>query len=57
MNHLFRTKSSTIENLKSIVNEFAESMGSYLSQSACESAKIRFEKLRQERGGHFEHQL
>ena len=48
---------STIESLKSIVNQFAESMGSDLSQRACESAKIRFEKLRQEQGGHFEHLL
>ena len=40
-----------------IVNEFVESRGSDLSQRACESAKIRFEKLRQEQGGHFEHLL
>ena len=57
MNHVFRTKPSTIENLKSIVNDFAENMDSNLVQRACESAKIRFEKLHQERGGHFEHLL
>ena len=57
MNHVFRTKPSTIENLKSIVNDFADNMDSNLVQRACESAKIRFEKLHQERGGHFEHLL
>ena len=57
INYVFRTKSLTIENLKSIANKFAESIGSDLSQSACESAKIRFEKLRQEQGGHLEHLL
>ena len=57
INHVFRTKPSTIWNLKSIVIDFAESMDSDLVQRTCESAKIRFEKLRQERGSHFEHLL
>ena len=57
MNHVYRTKPSTIENLKSIVNDFAESMDPDLDQTACECAKLRFEKMCQERGGHFEHLL
>ena len=57
MNHVYRTKPSTIKNLKSIVNDFAESMDTDLDQTACECAKLRFEKMCQERGGHFEHLL
>ena len=50
-------KPSTIVNIKSIVNDFAESMDPDLVQRACECAKLRFEKMRQKRGGHFEHLL
>ena len=57
INYVVRTKPSTIWNLKSIVIDFAESMDSDLVQRECESAKIRFEKLRQERGSHFDHLL
>ena len=57
MNHVHRTKPSTIENLKSIVNDFAESMDPDHVQRACECAKLRFEKMRQKLGGHFEHLL
>ena len=57
MNHVNRKKTSTIESLKSIVNDFADSMDPDIIQRACESAKLRFEKVRQERGGHFEHLL
>lgn len=57
MNHVFRTKPSSIEELKSIVNEFAENMDPDLIVRACESARFRFEKLQQEQGGHFEHLL
>ena len=41
MNHVYRTKPSTIENLKSIVNDFAESMDPDLVERACELCKVK----------------
>lgn len=55
MNHVFRTKPATIDDLKIIVNDFAENMDPDLIRKVCSSARLRFEKLRHERGGHFEH--
>ena len=54
MNHVFRKKPATID-LKCIVNDFAENMDPDLIRNVGSSARLRFEKLRHERGGHFEH--
>ena len=55
MNHVFRTKPATIDDLKCIVNDFAENMDPNLIRKACSSARLWFEKLRNERSGHFKH--
>ena len=48
MNHVFRTKSATIDDLKCIVNDFAESIDPDLIRKVCSSARLKFEKLRHE---------
>ena len=55
MNHVFRTKPSTIDDLKKVVDEFAEAMDPNLVRKVCSSARGRFEKMKQVKGGHFEH--
>ena len=57
MNHVFRSQPATIEDLKSVVNYFARNMSKEMIHKACKSAYVRFEKLREMKGGHFEHLL
>ena len=54
IDHVFRTKLATIDDLKCIVNDFAENMDPDLIRKVNSSARLRFEKLRHELGGHFE---
>ena len=53
MNHVFRIKPSTIEDLKNIVNDFAHAMYKDLVLKVSASTLSRFEKMHQEKGGHF----
>ena len=55
MNHVYRVKPGSIEDLKSIVNDFAKCMNSSLIKEVCGSARGRFMKVREADGGHFEH--
>lgn len=55
MNHVFRIKPSTIEQLKLIVSDFAHGMDPDLIIKVCASTRSRFEKMREADGGHFEH--
>ena len=57
MNHVFRSQPATIEDLKPVVNDFARNMSREIILKACKSAYVRFEKLREMKGGHFEHLL
>ena len=57
MNHVFRSQLVTIENLKSVVNDFARNMSREMIHKACKSAYVRFENLREMKVGHFEHLL
>ena len=54
MNHVFRVKPNSMEDLKSVVNDFAHAMDPDLVKKVCRSARSRFEKMRTQRGGHFE---
>ena len=54
MNHVFRTKPSTIDDLKKVVDEFAGAMDPNLVRKVCISARGRFERMKQVIGGHFE---
>ena len=54
MNHVFRIKPSTIEELKLIVTDFAHGMNPDLVNKVCSSTKSRFEKMHEAKGGHFE---
>ena len=55
MNHVFRINPSTIEDLKNIVNDFAQAMDTDLILKVCASTRTRFEKMHKAKGGHFEH--
>ena len=55
MNHVYRMKPATMEDLKRVVEEFAESMDSNLIKKVCASTRSRFEKMRDVQGGHSEH--
>ena len=48
---------ATIEDLKSVVIDFARNMSRKMIHKACMSAYVRFEKLREMEDGHFEHLL
>ena len=54
MNHVFRVKPNSMEDLKSVVNDFAHAMDPDLVKKVCRSARSRFEKMRTQLGGHFE---
>ena len=54
MNHVFRVKPNSMEDLKSVVNDFAHAMDPDLVKKVCRSARSRFEKMQTQRGGHFE---
>ena len=45
MNHVFRAKPATIDDLKCIVNDFAENMDPDFIRKFYSSARFRFEKL------------
>ena len=51
--HMHYKKS--IEELKSIVEDFSQAMDSQLISEVCRSARTRFEMLQLEKGGRFEH--
>ena len=51
---MFRVKPNSIEDLKSVVNDFAHAIEPDLIKKVCSSARSRFEKMRTQRGGHFE---
>ena len=55
MNHVFRVRPSTIDDLKGVVEDFAKAMDPELIRKVCGSARTRFEMLRKSGGGHFEH--
>ena len=55
MNHVFRINPSTIEDLKNIVNDFAQAMDTDLILKVCASTQTRFEKMHKAKGGHFDH--
>ena len=58
MNHVFRIKPSTIKELKPIevtIEDFSANIDPDLVSKACASAKLRFEKMRREKGGHSEY--
>ena len=44
MNHVFRVEPNSIEDLKSVVNDFAHAMDPDLIKKVCSSARSRFEK-------------
>ena len=50
----FRVKPNSIEDLKSVVNDFAHAMDPDLIKKVCSCARSKFEKIRTQRGGHFE---
>ena len=54
MNHVFRVKPNSMEDLKSVVNDFAHAMDPDLVKKVCRSARSRFEKMRTQLGGHFQ---
>ena len=54
MNHVFRVNPNSIEDLKSVVNDFAHAMDPDLIKRVCSCARSKFEKIRTQRGGHFE---
>ena len=55
MNHVFQAKPSTMDDLKKVVDEFGESMDPNLVRKVCSSARGRFKKMKQVKGGHFVH--
>ena len=55
MNHVFRVRPSTIDDLKSVVEDFAKAMDPELIRKVCGSARTRFKMLKKAGGGHFEH--
>ena len=57
MNHVYRVKPETIDQMKSIVNDFSASMDSNLIKKVCGSARKRFGQMREAYRGHFEHLL
>jgi len=46
MNHIFRARPSTIDDLKKVVEDFAEAMDSEFIGKVCSSARTRFEMKR-----------
>jgi len=54
MNHVFRVRPNSIEDLTSVVNDFAHAMDPDLIKKVCSSARSRFEKMRTQRGGNSE---
>ena len=55
MQHIYRLKPSSIDDLKMIVQEFIQSIDPTIIKKACASTKERFQMLRIENGGRFEH--
>ena len=55
MQHVFRVKPTSIEDLKHIVEDFLECIDPEMVKRACASTRQRFEMLRMENGGRFEH--
>ena len=54
MNHVFRVKPNSMEDLKSVVNDFAHAMDPDLVKKVYRSTRSRLEKMRTQLGGHFE---
>ena len=55
MQHVYRVQPKSIEELKSVVEDFSQAMDSQLICKVCRSARTRFEMLQLEKGGRFEH--
>ena len=55
MQHVFRVKPTSIEDLKHIVEDFLQCIDPEMVKRACASTRQRFEMLRMENGGRFEH--
>ena len=55
MQHVYRVQPKSIEELKSVVEDFSQAMDSQLIRKVCRSARTRFEMLQLEKGGRFEH--
>ena len=54
MQHVYRTKPSTINELKEIIEDFIKSIDPDIIRKACVSARKRFQVLTVEKGGRFE---
>ena len=54
MQHNYRVKPTSIEDLKSLVEDFVDSIDPDMIKKACASAQKRFEMVRLENGGRFE---
>lgn len=55
---VFRTRPATLDEPKSVVNDFARvAKSEMIISKASKSARVRFEKLREMKGGQFEHLL
>ena len=55
MKHMYRTKPSTINELKEIIEDFIKSIDPAFIRKACVSARKRFRIISVEKGGRFEH--
>ena len=55
MQHVYRIKPSSISDLKTIVEDFIASIDPDLIKKACASARKRFQMMKIENGGRFEH--
>ena len=53
MQHLYRTQTSTIDELKEVVRDFILSIIADMISKACASARKRFQLLVAENGGRF----
>ncbi len=54
MQHVYRTKPSTIDELKEIIEDFISSIDADMIKQACASGRKRFQMLVVENGGRFE---
>ena len=55
MKHVYRTKSSTNNELKEIIEDFIKSIDPAFIRKACVSARKRFQIISVAKGGRFEH--
>lgn len=54
MNHVFRCKPRTLDQLKMMVNDFSQNMEADMIKKVCSSVKKRFRMVEMVAGGHFE---